>query len=549
MTIQLTSSSFLQLLHRSRLLTRAGQEMLAERLADPSLSNLTAGAIADWLVQKTVLTRWQADKLLQAKHRGFFLGPYRLQYRVARGGMSTIYAGQHVTTGEIHALKVLPPTRVDLASYLPRFLREAEIAKKLQHPNIVRVFDVHLESDGVNDVHFMAMELLHGHDLAEIVRSEGALPCFDAADTIRQAATGLAFAHAAGLVHRDIKPGNLFRTTDGVIRILDLGLAQNFESNESLTRDYNERVLGTADYLSPEQAVDSHTADARADLYSLGCTLYFLLTGQPPFNEGSLMQRILAHQSKEPTPVSSFRSDVPTDLLSILERMMRKDRTQRIQSSAEVVDLLTAWLRKHRDRDDLKIRPPHLVPTAEHRALTASDPGQPSAPSLTAFPSASHSGVDKSSISSAEAVDRKATDCSPFLPEFLEFLMFLDHESGSDSVMTPQARRQHLIAISSTIPGSPSLAAGEFRTKTPDRFTARPGTGAAAAQSAAQSADRSHGVGAPAATGHASLRHPGLLAAALLICVIALTLIWLFRSQIQGTLPGTAPPTDPASGL
>jgi len=179
------------------------------------------------------------------------------------------------------------------------------------------------------------------------------MSCRRAAALIRQAALGLEYAHQNGLVHRDIKPGNLFLSDDGALRILDLGLAQDFDSDENLTRDHNERVLGTADYLAPEQATDSHTVDARADIYALGCSLYFLLTGRPPFTEGTLIQRLVAHQTKTPDAVTAFRDDVPESLRNILGRMMTKDRDQRISSAAKVTEELRLFLEATKDQPEL----------------------------------------------------------------------------------------------------------------------------------------------------------------------------------------------------
>lgn len=345
--MQLSRNSFLQMLSQSHLLTeeqlRNLQTQLAHRIG------VTARTICDMLISDHLITEWQAEKLLQAKFRGFFLGPYRLLQRVARGGMSTIYSARHMETGEVHALKVLPLTRLNNPSYLARFQREAAVTQRLQHPNIVRVFGVYSVTDGKDPVHFMAMELLEGQDLAEIVQSEGPLPFRQAAELIRQAAQGLDHAHSAGLVHRDVKPANLFLTTQQTLRILDLGLAQDFDSEENLTREFNERVIGTADYLAPEQAADSHTVDGRADIYGLGCSLYFLLTGQPPFTEGTLVQRLVAHRTKEPQPVSSFRSDIPAGLITILHDMMMKDPDLRISSAAEVVRRLNDFLKDFAD--------------------------------------------------------------------------------------------------------------------------------------------------------------------------------------------------------
>ena len=338
MSAPLSASSLLQMLSLSGLLSDE-QLRLVKHHFSLLTTDVSARIICDWLQHQQMVTEWQSEKLLQGRYRGFFLGPYRLLNRVARGGMSTIYAARHQDSGDIHALKVLPLSRTGDVSFLARFQREAQITQRLRHPHIVNVWNVYSGTDGQNSVHFMSMELLHGRDLFELVNLEGPLPWRDAAEYIRQAATGLAYAHQEGLIHRDIKPGNLFLTVDSSVKILDLGLAQDFDSEENLTREFNERVLGTADYLSPEQAKDCHTVDPRADIYSLGCTLYFLLTGQAPFTEGSLIQRLMAHQTRTPPKISQIRDDVPDDLTSLLIRMMAPDRNKRISSADEVADL------------------------------------------------------------------------------------------------------------------------------------------------------------------------------------------------------------------
>ncbi|MFO0976076.1 MAG: serine/threonine-protein kinase [Planctomycetaceae bacterium] len=367
MSLQLSPSSFLQMLAQSGLLNDDQLRAVRKRFTD---GKTPASDICEWLQKRGILTGWQSEKLLQAKHRGFFLGPYTLLQKIARGGMSSIYAARHRTTGDVHALKVLPPSRTTQASYLPRFKREAAIAQRLQHPNIVRVHGVYEETDGKDPVHFMAMELLTGRDLFEIVSQEGPMSCRRAVALIQQAALGLEYAHQNGLVHRDIKPGNLFLSDDGSLRILDLGLAQDFDSDENLTREHNERVLGTADYLAPEQAADSHTVDARADIYALGCSLYFLLTGRPPFTEGTLIQRLVAHQTKTPDAVTAFRDDVPESLLNILGCMMTKDRDHRISSAAQVTRELLQFLEATKDRPELE-EPPRVLRTGSAATLAA----------------------------------------------------------------------------------------------------------------------------------------------------------------------------------
>ncbi|MBC7964960.1 MAG: serine/threonine protein kinase, partial [Fuerstia sp.] len=268
-TIQLSSGSFLQMLALSGLLSDEQLKIVQKRFSSTvgnTAADVSTQEIMIWLLKRKLITPWHAEKLIQGRFRGFFLGDYKLLNRVARGGMSTIYAAEAKQSGEIHALKVLPLSKTDKTSHLLRFQREATITQRLNHPNIVRVFGIFSGTDGQADVHFMAMELLQGRDLFEIVNSDGPMPCRKAVEFIRQAALGLEYAHKAGLVHRDIKPGNLFLSDDQTVRILDLGLAQDFDSTESLTRDFNERVLGTADYLAPEQAADSHTVDTRADI-------------------------------------------------------------------------------------------------------------------------------------------------------------------------------------------------------------------------------------------------------------------------------------------
>ena len=304
------------------------------------------------LVTRQLLTPWQSKKIRNGKHRGFFLGPYQLKSHLARGGMSTLYVARHSETGEACALKVLPPSKVGSSSHLPRFLREADLASKLDHPNIMKVHEVLSCSDHVHTIHFMAMELLDGRDLFNEVFQKGPLPVRDAVEIIRQSAVGLQAAHDYGLVHRDVKPGNIFLTTDGTVKIVDLGLAAILEGQaESLTRHHDEKVLGTADYLAPEQAIDSHRVDSRADIYALACAFYYALTGRPPFTEGSLAQRILAHQTKDPADIRDFRTDVPKPIRRILKQMFVKRRSKRIQTCQEVADRLQAWLDKTQDED------------------------------------------------------------------------------------------------------------------------------------------------------------------------------------------------------
>ncbi|MGC1274361.1 MAG: protein kinase [Planctomycetaceae bacterium] len=300
-------------------------------------------AVAGALVARNALTRWQADKILQGRG-GFFLGKYRLLSLLGKGGMSAVYLAEHTLMRRRCAIKVLPQKRINDSSYLGRFYREAQAIASLDHPNIVRAYDVDHETK--DDIHFLVMEYVEGRSLHEVIQQDGVLSFVQAADYCRQAAIGLQYAHQAGFVHRDIKPGNLLIDLTGTIKILDLGLARFSGDGEehSLTVAHDEKVLGTADYLAPEQALDSHTVDARADLYSLGCTIYFLLTGAPPFTEGRLAQRLMAHQTKAPPPLAERRPGVPTSLAAIVMKMMAKRPDDRYQTASEVADVLAAWL-------------------------------------------------------------------------------------------------------------------------------------------------------------------------------------------------------------
>lgn len=335
------AQSFLDLVKRSELVE---EDQLAKFLANyrEKYGELPERqeAVAEALIEAELLTEWQAEKLLAGKHRGFILGKYKLLGQLGKGGMSTVYLAEHIMMRARRAIKVLPRNRVEDATYLERFRIEARAAAKLDDPNIVRAYDI----DQEGDTHFLVMEYVAGQDLHALVKEQGPLDFYAAADYIAQAARGLAHAHEMGLVHRDIKPANCLLDGNKVVKILDMGLARITDDEASLTLDNNENVLGTADYLAPEQALNSHAADARSDIYSLGCTLYFLLTGHPPFPEGTISQRLMKHQTEDPPSVLNDRPDVPPTLLHICEKMMAKSAEDRYPDASDVAERLTAWL-------------------------------------------------------------------------------------------------------------------------------------------------------------------------------------------------------------
>ncbi len=302
--------------------------------------------VTNFLIEKKLITQWQSEKLLEGRYKGFFLGKYKLLGHLGTGGMSSVYLADHVLMQRRVAIKVLPKGRVEESSYLARFKKEAQAAARLDHHNIVRAYDI----DEDKGTHYLVMEFVEGTDLQKLVKEDGPLDYEVAARYIAQAAEGLQHAHDADLVHRDIKPANLLVDASGIVKILDMGLARLDDGDDekaSLTVMHDENVLGTADYLSPEQAVNSHLVDGRADIYSLGCTLYYILTGHPPFPEGTLPQRILAHQNNKPKSIRTDRADIPDELLAICEKMMEKKEGDRQQSAIEVAQQLVAWLKSY----------------------------------------------------------------------------------------------------------------------------------------------------------------------------------------------------------
>lgn len=334
------ASEFVELLRKSNILDpKAIDEFLGRQ---PGYSSSEVKALADRMIEGGLLTGFQAKQLLAGKYRGFDLGKYQLLDKIGSGGMGQVFLARHTVMRRPVAIKILPPKQAQDPKSLERFHREARAAGALTHPNIVRAYDV----DSAGGMHFIVMEFVDGCSLQELVVTRGPLSPDRAAYYLWQAAVGLQHAHQSGLVHRDIKPANLLLDRDGVVKLLDLGLARFFhDADDSLTRDEsnNKGILGTADYLAPEQALDSHEVDVRGDIYSLGATGYFLLTGKVPFPDLNTTQKLLAHQIKEPTAIESIRGDVPAELLAILRRMMAKNPADRYQSPAEVMAALAPW--------------------------------------------------------------------------------------------------------------------------------------------------------------------------------------------------------------
>lgn len=308
--------------------------------------------VARHLVETGKLTKFQARKLFSGRTEGFILGQYRVLEELGRGGMGHVYKAVHQTMGRFVALKVLAPelTKTERARGL--FQREVRAAAKLHHPNIVTAFDANPPTEPRC---FLVMEYVDGPNLSQLVKEQGPLPIEQACEYIRQAAVGLEYAHHMGLIHRDVKPSNLLvqQTTAGPqVKILDFGLALITAGEPGKTGAVvgaANTVLGTPDYVSPEQARDQYNVDGRSDLYSLGCAFYFMLTGEPPFPGGTPVEKLVRHGSEPPVAVQLKRSDVPEPVAAIVHKLLAKNPKWRYQSAGELATELASVVGKKAD--------------------------------------------------------------------------------------------------------------------------------------------------------------------------------------------------------
>ncbi len=334
-------AEFLDLVHKSGVTDDKRLDAYLSRLRSGNGMPAEPSKLAGLMVRDGILTHFQAEHLMQGKWRRFTIGKYKVLERLGSGGMGTVFLCEHKLMRCLRAIKILPAAKAQDEAALSRFYREARAVAAIDHPNIVHAYDI----DQDEALHFLVMEYVDGASLQDLVKKAGPMDVLRACHYIRQAAIGLDHAHRAGLVHRDIKPGNILVSRDGAVKILDLGLARFFNDDEDvLTRKFDENVLGTADYLAPEQAIDSHTVDIRADIYSLGATFYYLLTGKTPFGEGTVAQKLLWHQSRQPKAVREVRPDVPVEIEAIISRMMAKEPGQRYAVPGEVAEALAAWV-------------------------------------------------------------------------------------------------------------------------------------------------------------------------------------------------------------
>jgi serine/threonine protein kinase len=339
---------FLELTLRSGLLDKVAADQQLELSRQNGHASQTVKDFADHLILDGLLTHFQAEKLLTGRWRGFIIsGKYRLLERLGAGGMGAVYLCEHILMGRKVALKVLPVQQAEDPASLARFHREARAVARLDHPNIVRAHDI----DREDKLHFLVLEFVDGCNLHDFVRKNGNLTPARAAHYIRQAALGLQHAHEAGLVHRDVKPGNLVIDRQGTVKLLDMGLVRFFrEDSGAFIKEFEAGyTIGTADYVAPEEIDREKTSDGgvdvRADIYSLGGTFYYLLVGKSPFQDGTTSQKMIWHKVRQPKSLLALRPDVPEGLVKVIERMMAKEPERRYQTPAEVAAALEEFTR------------------------------------------------------------------------------------------------------------------------------------------------------------------------------------------------------------
>jgi eukaryotic-like serine/threonine-protein kinase len=381
MAVPSSIDAFLTLGYKSGLLDRDGIALVQQNLQQQGPPPQSPQEYADALIRGGLLTRFQAEKLLSGRWRGFIIsGKYRLLERLGAGGMGAVYLCEHILMGRRVALKVLPINQAEDPASLARFYREARAVARLDHPHIVRAHDI----DHEDKLHFIVLEFVDGCNLHDFVRRNGTLSPLRAAHYIRQAALGLQHAHEGGLVHRDIKPGNLLLDRQGLVKILDMGLARFFhEDTAAFIKEYEVGyIIGTADYVAPEQIIDSRV-DIRADIYSLGGTLYYLLVGKSPFQDGNNAQKMIWHQVRQPKSLRMLRPDVPDALVRVMERMLAKEPARRYQTPAEVAAALEELTRTPVEAPTAAELPPSVLANCCRPLSQASQTTSPTSAEVT----------------------------------------------------------------------------------------------------------------------------------------------------------------------
>ncbi|HEV3261933.1 MAG TPA: serine/threonine-protein kinase [Gemmataceae bacterium] len=379
--------SLCNLLARSRLLPADGIRAIYQRWRGEAKDPANVAQFSKWLVAGQHVTEYQVGLLLLGHADHFFLNDYKLLDRIGKGRMAGVYKAVHAS-GQTVAIKVLPPSKVKDPEVFGRFQREARLALRLKHANVVGTFEVG-EAGGL---HYIVMEYLEGQTAEELLQRRGRLPWVEAATLVYQALLGLQHLHEQGMVHRDLKPANLMLATtppaarsdqaaQARVKVLDIGLGRALfdETNPgtpcNIDLTSEGAILGTPEYMSPEQTRDAHQADIRADIYSLGCVLYHLLTGQPPFPDKNLVRQIVRHASETPRPLKEFNPEVPDALQEVVSGMMVKDAAHRYPTPNQAARALRVVLHS----ESVAVRPPEAEALVPGYAQVLEMRGQPEA--------------------------------------------------------------------------------------------------------------------------------------------------------------------------
>ena len=404
-----TVENFCGLIMRSKLLSPEAVQQLCQRWQQSAPDPKDTKDFANWLVQQNHLTEYQAALLLHGYADNFFLGPYKILERIAQGRMAGVYRAVHVESGQVVALKVLPPSAAKDPVLLGRFLRESELARQLVHPNIVRTFD----AGQSNGLYYLVMEYLEGATLEEVLHDRHILTPLETARIGFFVCLALQHLYEHQIVHRDITPGNIMLVPApqpgevvrrSVVKLLDVGLAREIfrphqrASSGELTVIGN--VVGCVDYIAPEQARDARLVDIRADLYSLGCVLYHCLAGKPPFADTDPSRTLSRHHSESPRPLSEINSQVSSGFSNVIARLLAKNPNDRYPTPAAAADALRnvlqeqpqvpsvepsrelqaylAWLRQRPASADVPTEParPRVKPPPSLKRLKRRRPGK-----------------------------------------------------------------------------------------------------------------------------------------------------------------------------
>ncbi len=327
---------FVDQLVQSGLMSQRDVAEFRRTLAGGNKNSVSAEDLAKELVRARRLTKFQASAIYQGKTQGLIFGDYLVLDKIGTGGMGKVFKAKHRQSERIVALKVMSTQAMKSPKAVRRFKQEANAAKRLNHPHIVATYD----AGEVDSMHFLIMQFVDGDNLRSQVKSRGPLPIPEVIDYTIQVAEGLEYAHNVGVIHRDIKPSNLLLDKTGQVWILDMGLArieENEESEDGPRLTVQGQMLGTAEYMSPEQVEDPRFANAASDVYSLGCTMYYLLTGTPPYRGNSVPETLILHAQSPIPRLKSRRPDASDDLENIFRRMLSKNPAERFGTAAEVL--------------------------------------------------------------------------------------------------------------------------------------------------------------------------------------------------------------------